>query len=266
MPYIQVLTSFIVGGLFIGLQTLIAERVSPRFRGLILTIPSTLAMGLLFIGITKSANDLTQAATIIPAAEAGTYIFVTTFTLAIQIISNLKYRLVASLACAFLTWGLSSYFLLKFPPANFTYSVLLYGAPVTIICYHLIRKIKTDENLKVFPLNSKNILTRSILAGLVITISAIFAKIFGNFWGGVFSTFPAVFTSTFIIYYKLQGPNSIAAVSKSLFFPGAIGFMVYAGVMIIITPVFGIWIATLTAYLATFAFFLITTFEKKQKP
>lgn len=66
--YIQLIVSFLVGGLFIALQTLIAERVSTLWRGVVLTIPSTLALGLFFIGLAKSPQDVVEASQIVPIA------------------------------------------------------------------------------------------------------------------------------------------------------------------------------------------------------
>ncbi|MEK7524503.1 MAG: hypothetical protein AAB588_05760, partial [Patescibacteria group bacterium] len=81
------------------------------------------------------------------------------------------------------------------------------------------------------------------------------SKTLGTTWGGLFSAFPATFASTFIIYYQLQGKESIPAVARSVFFPGSLGFIVYALAVAMSFPAIGIWIGTLLAYLATFAFF-----------
>lgn len=256
----QVLISFLAGGLLTALQTLIAERVNPKFRGIVLTIPTTLAVGLLFIAITKSQNDLLEAITMIPAGEGITYIFVTIIALMI------KRGFFVSLATGFLAWGIGSYVLLKFPPLNFISSILFYGAPTIIICYLLIRKIKINKDLKIFPINGRNILTRAIFSGLIISTTVILAKTLGNFWGGLFAVFPAGFTSTLMIFNNTQGSKSIPSVCKSLFFPGAIGFIIYALAIKITAPALGIWLATLIAYCTTFIFFWFSTFEKKQKP
>lgn len=76
---LQVIISFLVGGLFIALQTLFGERVPLYWRGTVLTIPSTMAISFLFIGLTKSAGDIPAVATFFPAAIALAYLAVMMF-------------------------------------------------------------------------------------------------------------------------------------------------------------------------------------------
>lgn len=247
--YIQLITSFIVGGLFIAMQTLIGERVPLRWRGVALTAPTTMALSLFFVGLTKSPQDITEMSLIIPAAIAPDYIFILIFA----ILS--RFGLVLSLAISYIVWGILGYTLLQFPPETFAESVFLYAAPVVIITYLIIRKLPQVTNLKTFPMNSKHILIRSLLGGTIILTVVILAKTVGNFWGGLFSMFPTSFLATFIIYYTLQGRHVMPSVAKSLFWPGIPGFIIYLCTAILTFPEYGIWIGTLLSYLATFAFF-----------
>jgi len=208
-------------------------------------------MGLLFIGLTKSPADVVEAAVMVPASEVAAYIYFTLFAVLI-----LKYRLIPSLLIALLSWALSAFLLLTFPPANFLMSIL-YMIPGTFITYLIIISLPQVHHLKVFPMNAKHILTRSILGGTMITLSVILSKTLGNIWGGLFSTFPATFTSTMIIYYLLQGKQVIPSVGKSLFFPGLFGYMIYAYIVALTYPRFGIWLGTVLSYTAIAIFFVI---------
>lgn len=141
MPsYTQIIVSFLIGGLAIAFQTLIAERVSKKWRGVILTLPSTSALGLFFIGFTKSAFDVPEAAKFLIGALAPDYIFVAIFIFLSRI--NLK----ISLFGAFGAWAISAYLLLLYPPVNFASSVFFYCIPITIISYLLIRKLKAHHS------------------------------------------------------------------------------------------------------------------------
>jgi len=249
--YIQLITSFIVGGLFIAMQTLIGERVPLRWRGIALTVPTTMALSLFFIGLTKSPQDIPEVSLLIPAAIAPDYIFVLLFA----ILS--RFGLILSLGISYIAWGVVGYLLLQFPPGSFAESTFLYAAPVVIITYAIVRKLPQVTSLKPFPINLTHILIRSLIGGSVILTVVILAKTVGNLWGGLFSMFPASYLATFIIYYTLQGHRVMPSIVKSLFFPGIPGFLIYAYVAVLTFPEYGIWIGTLLSYIAVFAFFWV---------
>lgn len=259
MLALQVIISFIVGGLFIALQTLIAERVPKIWRGVALTAPSTLALGILFIGLTKNPSDVTEATVIIPAGLVIDYLYVLVFA------ALIRFGLAVSILGSLAAWAIFAGVLLKFPPSDFSSSVFLYSALPIIIFYLIARTFSQNINLKEYPLNLKHIVVRSLIGGTIIGIIVTLANTLGNIWGGLFSTFPAAFTSTFIIYYYLQGKKAIPSVAQSLFFPGSIGFILYTWIAAIAFPKFGVWIGTLLSYLATFAFFWVWIMLQKPK-
>lgn len=257
---LQLIISFVVGGLFIALQTLIGERVSLRWRGVILTIPSTMAIGLLFIGLAKSPADAAQAALFIPASEGASYTFVTLFAL----LSGLRLFLNYGLSLIF--WTIFAFLIIIFHPSTFLSALLIFALPAVVIGYLIVKKLPQESTLKKFPMNVNHVFFRSLFGGFVIATSVFLSKTLGNGWGGIFAAFPAVFSSTLIIYFYLQGKKVIPSVVKSMFFPGALSFPVYSGVAMITFPIYGIWIGTLLAYLAYIAFILIWDFGKSKLP
>lgn len=252
MFLLRLIISFLVGGIFIALQTLMAERVHEKWRNIVLTIPSTLALGLFFVGFTKTPDDVVEAARIVPAALAPDYLFVTVFALLSQ------FGFLLSVIGGLLAWTIPAYFLMQFPPATFATSAFLYGLPFIFVGYLFVRLLPQVSHLKTFPMTPFHVAIRSLIGGTIIALIVVLANTLGNLWGGLFSAFPAAFTSTFIIYYRLQGKAVIPAVARSLFFPGAIGFMIYAWIAALAFPVYGIWFGTLAAYLATFLFFWLS--------
>ncbi|MEK9159331.1 MAG: hypothetical protein AAB383_01235 [Patescibacteria group bacterium] len=256
--YVQLILSFLVGGLFIALQTLIAERVSPLWRGVILTIPSTMALGLFFIGLSKSSQDVTEAATIVPITLGIDYLFVAVFSLMVG------FGLWTSLFVSLFVWGLTAVLILQFPPNSFLSSTAL-GMLLIVLSYLMVRIPTGVQTLKKFPMNARHIIVRALIGGTVVTLALFLSKTLGNVWGGLFSAFPATFSSTFIIYYYLQGKEAIPTVSRALFFPGAIGFIVYAWVASVTFSSFGIWLGTLVSYLAVFIFVCSWTFLARSR-
>jgi hypothetical protein len=254
---LQLVVSIIAGGIAIALQTLFAERVSSLWRGVILTIPSTMALGLLFIGLTKTPADVPGVATVIPVVLGIDYVFV------MVIVLLARRGLVISILTAAVVWAFGAYLLLQFPPDSFGLSVI-YGLALTVGSYACIRTTK-HVSLKQFPINAKHIFVRSVMGGLIIGLAVYLSQTLGNIWGGLFSAFPAAFTSTFVIYFYTQGTKAIPVVGKSLFFPGAIGFIVYAWVAAMTFPHVGIWFGTLLAYLATAMCLWVWTAHRKTK-
>ncbi|MDO8582020.1 MAG: DUF3147 family protein [bacterium] len=255
---IQLIISFFIGGLFIALQTLIAEHVPLRWRGIILSIPSTSALGFFFIGLTKTAVDAADAVRIFPAAIGVTYLFVLIFTLLV-----IRSDLLHSFIGAFIVWAIAAYTLLRFPPTTFTISIL-YSLPVIIISYAIIRKLPHITTFTPVPINGKNIVIRSLIAGSIIVLVIILSKKIGNIWGGMFSAFPAVYTSTFLIYVLAHGRTIVPSVARSLFFPGTLGFIIYGWLVIFTFPIWGIWIGTLTAYMGTSIFYALYNIAAKR--
>lgn len=258
MLTLQLVISFVAGGIFIALQTLFAERVNPHWKGVILTIPTTMALGLLFIGLIKSPANVVDATTIVPAALGVDYIFVAIFALLIP------FGLLANIVGGFAAWAASAYFLLTNQPATFLIS-FIYEVIVITICYLIVLRMPKVSELKKYPMNFKHIALRSIVGGIIITSAVFLSKTMGDAWGGLFSTFPAAFSSTFIIYYYLQDRKAVQAIAKSLFFPGVIGFNIYAYTVMMTFPRFGIWIGTLMAYFATFTFCCLWNFVLNRK-
>lgn len=257
---LQLIISFLVGGLLIALQTLFAERVPLKWRGVVLTIPTTMAMGLLFVGLAKSPLDTVEVARVIPAGLGVDYLYVMMFA----VLST--FGLVISAVGSFVIFALLGALVIFFPPASMVTSIFLYGLPAIIAGYLIVEKLPQIPHIKPYPMNWKHIALRSLLGGSIVALIVFFSKTLGNVWGGLLSTFPAAFTSTFIIYYLAHGKNIIPAVAKSLFFPGAIGFIIYGWIAAVTFPMWGIWLGTLVAYAGTFLFFWLISFVKEKSP
>lgn len=258
MLILQIIISFLVGGLFIGLQTIVAERVPLRWRGIVLTIPSTLALGLFFVGFTEAPEVVPEAIRIVPAGTGTAYIFALAFAFLSQ------FSLLLSLIGALLIWAAAAAILMLFPPENFILSIFIHGAPLMIIAYLLIRKLPQATKLTPVPANWKHIGIRSLIGGSILGIVVILTNTLGALWGVMFSMFPATFTSTFLIYYHVHGKKIIPSVAKSLFLPGIIGFLIYAWIASITFPVWGIWWGTLVAYAGMIPLFLFYSLVSKR--
>lgn len=243
--------SFIVGGLFVSLQTLLGERVPIRWRGAVLSLPSTMALSFLFIGLTKTTAVMPEVVQFFPAALAADYMFVLVFVLLS------RYSLPVSLIGGLTGWAIYAAIALRYPPISFTLATLVYFLPVVLISYWWIKRLPQTAHLIPVAMTWQRITVRALLGGSVIATVVILTHTLGSIWGSLFSAFPAAWSSTFIIYYLVHGKKIIPAVGKSLFSPGVFTFMIYAYIAMLTFPRFGIWIGTLLCYLAVFLVYSI---------
>lgn len=248
MFYLQLLTSFLVGGLLIASLSLLAERAPLKWRKILLTVPTTIAIGFFFIGLTKTPADVTEAAIIVPAALIPDYLFVLVFALLS------RYNLFFNLLGSYTVYGLSAKILMDFPPTTFIQS-FLYFLPAIFLIYGLTSLLPQDHQLKSIPFNLNHVAIRSLVGGSILVLVVYLAHTLGNTWGGLFSTFPGSFTAILLIFHHVHGKKVIPALGKSLFFPGAFGFCLYAWVAGLTFPLYGIWIGSFISYLSTFVFY-----------
>ncbi len=253
---LQLVISFLVGGLLISLQSLIAERVPSKWKGVVLTVPTTMAIGFFFTGLVKSPADISEIAIAVPATLAVTYVFIASMALLA------KYGLVVSLLVSNLIWFLGAYILIVAGDLSLELSL---GIFLVLITGSYLVIDNEDKPLKSFPMIFSNVAVRALFAGVIVVGVVYLSKTLGNIWGALMAVFPASMTSTLLIYFKTQGSEVIPFVSRSMFFPGSIGFVLYALVAGWSFPIVGIWWGTLVSYLSVFVFFGVWKFELRRR-
>ncbi|PJC36824.1 hypothetical protein CO046_03685 [Candidatus Peregrinibacteria bacterium CG_4_9_14_0_2_um_filter_53_11] len=261
MLTLKLIISFITGGLFIALQTIIGERVSMRWRGVVLTIPSTMAVSILFISITKSPNDIIEVARVLPAGLGACFLFATIFALLS------RYSLILSLVGGLAGWAAGAAWLLYYPPATFWSSLFIYNLPIALAGYLITRRLPQKEELTPLAFTPLRLVVRAVFAGSVVCSAVALANTLGNTWGGLFSAFPAVFTSTFVLYYLAHGKEVMPAVIRSIYFPGDFTMVIFTYVAGVTFPLWGTTLGLIAAYAASAVFTIIVQWLRpKPKP
>ncbi len=206
----KLIASFLIGGVWIVLTTIAADKYGSKIGGLIAGLPSTGLFSLFFLGWTQNAQFAVQATTIIPIIVGVENIFVLTY------IYLVKKNFWVALITAFLIWFFLAFALLFLKFNNYALSLL--GYLVSILCSYFIVenifKIKSVAGQKI-NYTTQTILLRGLIGGLVIALVVFLGKIGGPILGGIFSGFPAMFTSTMLITYFSHGPEFSAATMKS---------------------------------------------------
>lgn len=249
---IKLALSFIVGGVWVTIATLIADKYGTKLGGIIIGLPSTLLVSLFFIGWTQSPGVAVEATTIVPIIGAVNALFLVAY------IALVRVNFWIALSGSALFWVLCSFSLLVFKFSNFYLSLMIYVI-VVFISYFIIEKgirVKSKSAREITH-NVGTLLFRGLLSGTIIALAVAMGKIGGPLLGGMFAMFPAMFLSTVLITYFSQGPLFSSAVMKVALF-SAVSVVLY-GVLVRSTYIpLGLGWGTLVSIIISFstAFFI----------
>ncbi len=247
---VKLFFSFLIGGAWVVLSTVIAERYGTKLGGIITGFPSTAAFGLFFIAWTQTENIAVQATSIIPSMNLVNTLFILLLLTLVIVGFNSLIAVLFSLSL----WAILGFFLFLIKIDFFWSSAIVYLAAM-ILTYYIIEKkmkIKSKINSK-FNYTLSLLLMRGLFGGFVVAFAVVMAKIGGPYLGGLFSMFPALYLSTFIIAYKTHGKTFATALMKTAVF-GAINIIVYSAIVKYSYPLFGIWLGTLASFSGSIVF------------
>ncbi|MCL4339253.1 hypothetical protein M1271_06205 [Patescibacteria group bacterium] len=240
---IKLLLSAVVGGSYAAIVTWISEKFGAKLGGLLLGLPSTSLVSLIFIAWTQNANVAIEAVHIIPAAVCAASLFVVAF---IQLYKRFGAKF--SFLLSFLFWSLLTLPLIAIHLSNIVLSVGI-GFVYISVAFYAVRDYP-DKKAKILKINGKILFTRGILSGTIICLAVVLSKVLGPLWGGLMGSFPAIFTSSLIILMRAHGIEFTSSVVKrmpygnftNIFF--ALGFYFFV-------PSFGMVAGTALAYACT---------------
>jgi len=236
--------SFLVGGIWVTLSSIAAERFGSKIGGLIGGLPSTIVVTLLFIGLTQTADLAAESAVIVPLVMGVNAIFVTVF------ISLSRRGLIPALGGALLTWFCLASILMALNIQALWISVLgwlLLGMGCFLVVEKGMKIRSQGKKTNHYTVNQ--IAGRAALSGTVVAFAVLMSKVAGPLAGGIFATFPAVFLSNLIISHRSGGASFASAVGKSLLVSGLITVPIYALLVWFFYPQVGLSLGTLIAFL-----------------
>jgi len=224
---IKLIFSFIIGGLIIALLSILAEKY-PKIGGLIISIPSTLLLGLIFIGWSQNKYVAIESASIVPSATGVLLIFSIIYIYGTKLGGSRKQSLLLSNSLSLIVWFILAFLVVHFKIRKIS-GIIFYLVCFILSLYLLRLKFKESLNhiSKRLKFSYNSLILRSIFAGGVIVISVILAKILNPLWGGVFSVFPAAYLSSFNIIQLNRGKKFLFNVGRTVP-PGSILFIIYA--------------------------------------
>lgn len=260
--YIQLITSFFVGGIFIALLSFLAERSSRKIAGIVLSLPSTVVVSFIFIAWANSPKVIGDITAVVIAADLAVLMFAIVYMYLSKIKLKKIYSILLCLTGAIFTWFLISlpFAYIKFD--NLLLAIIIYIIGAFITYYFLSIKNTRNEKIKTIKYTNAQKIGRAIFAGSIIALSVFLSKVINPFWGGIFSGFPAAFTSTFVILHWYYGERMLFKIGKTV----AAGSFVYTSFIFAshwAFPAFGIILGTLLSYsVSILIFFTIKKLKK----
>ena len=254
--YIQLLTSFIVGGSAIALLSLLAEKVDKKVAGIITSLPLTVVISFIFVAWSTSPKTIGMIAPATLATESSNMIFAIVYMYLAKIKTTRFVSIILSLF-----GGLTAWFILSVPLAKYKFTNLPLGIIFTVLAialaYYLFaikNREKPPAELLTYTTSQK--IGRAVIAGLVISLTIFLSKILNPFWGGIFSGFPAGYTSTFLILHWYYGSNMLFKIARALPVGGLL-YSIYILACHWTFPAYGIFGGTIFAYLVYLLFLFI---------
>ncbi len=251
---LQVLLSFVVGGLYISLMTVLSEKVGTKVGGVLTGLPSTGLIGLIFIDLTQNAHVMKEAAKIMPASIALSTIFLIFFVHFYKNNTYLAYFKALTL------WLVFNGILLSAGIQDIKVFIII-ALILFIISIQFFKKYKNTK-LEKIKLPKRAIIFRFIFSGSLVALAVLFAKLSGPQTGGVLASFPAAFSATLLILTPLHGIDFIKSLSKGLVM-GAFTISSFAvGVFILTEPLGSLYSLSLSFILSIFMAICFIKFAK----
>ena len=243
-PFVlKVILSFLIAGTWIGGATLLAERLGSRVGGLVINLPSTILIALLFVALVHDPAFAARATRAVPIGMAIDTLFLAVFIFTVR--AGLKLALPLSLA----TWFVLALLASLVRGVSFSFGVGLYIVLTLLIWYGLERVLHIPAQAR----NAKRyspaaVFIRILFAGGVVGGTVLLSRFVGSWWTGLFATFPAVMLSSMCILTVVQGPDFARATGKVMI-PASTNILVYAGLVALTYPAFGLLAGTLISFL-----------------
>lgn len=243
-PFIfKVLLSLLIGIVWVIVSTNIAERVSGKLGGLIVGLPSTAVISLLFVGLTQGMPAALTSSMIVPYSSGLYCFFFVTFLLLTK--KGFKIGFFSSL----IVWFVFAFVAAKFPPNNLLESIIVGLILITLTIFWAVKKIHIDHKLIPKNIVSGSLWLKAIITGTVIGLIVIISKIAGPRWGGIFATFPALTISTMLITIKSGGVEFSRLIAKNVLISTTTTISIFAILCYFLYPITGVILGTIFAYI-----------------
>ncbi len=242
-PFItKVVLSLIIGIVWVIVSTYIAERVSGKLGGLIVGLPSTAVISLLFVGLTQGTPAALTSSMIVPYSSGLYCFFFITFLFLTK--KGFKIGFIGSL----IVWFIFAFVAAKFPPNNLLESITVGIILITMTIFWAVKKVHIDHRLIPKNIVSGPLWLKAIITGTVVGLIVVISKVAGPRWGGIFATFPALTISTMLITVKSGGVEFTRLIAKNVLISTTTTISLFAILGYFFYPILGIILGSIASY------------------
>ncbi|MFH1106756.1 MAG: DUF3147 family protein [Candidatus Micrarchaeota archaeon] len=250
----KLILSFFIGGAYIAFTIRVAERLGSRLGGIVLGLPSTTLVSIIFIGWTQGEAAVVSATPILPVAIAISSLFPGVFV-------RLHGRgLPAAFSGALLAWAAVSVPIAVIGIKDIWLSLVL-AAAVYVVAFRLLEGVR-PRRLERMRFSIQEFLLRAGFSGSVVALAVLLAKTLGPLWGGLFSAFPAAFSSSTVLLAHRHGLEFASSVAKAMPL-GSMTSVAFAVALYMLVPALGLAAGILGAFACSVAAAAIIYFNSK---
>lgn len=244
---LQTSLSFLIGATIVVLATTLAERLGSNLGGVIGGMPSTIVVALFFVALVSGEQAAAQAASIMPLVMAYCGLFLVFYAFLSQKLPSLT-----SILLALLFWLIISVLAYLVQPLPIAINLGLFLASFALCTWLVLVRLRlpTSQGRRIsYSLNQ--LLVRGVLAGTVIAVAVLAAKLSGPVLSAILSGFPAIMSTSMWIAARYRGVAYSHALVTPLLFSCMINVTLYALVVYFAYPAIGMIWGSLLAYAST---------------
>ena len=244
----KLILSFVVGGAWVTLATIFADRVGSQLGGFFGGLPATAFVALLFIGLVESPQVAGNVAQIIPAAYGINGAFLCVFVLLVR--RGLWVAIVAAIG----VWLCLAAVLAEWMPTQpFGIFIFWMGSfLIFLVLLNFLKNVSYQSGVKL-TYSRRQLVWRMFLSGTIVSSAVLLSRGLGSIFGGLGAVFPGLFISNLVIAYQSRGAEFSQSLCKPLFVSGMIHVVLYAVMVAFLYPTVGLLWGTLISLLVVMA-------------
>jgi hypothetical protein len=248
MDYLVQAVKLVVAVSFVMVLSVIAERLGPKWAGVISGFPTGTSITLFFFGYEQGADFASRCAIYNMVGLVAFQLFMF-FYYAVS--DNIKKRVI--LVSSFIAFAGYFSLLLIFHSIDLPFFIAailpIASIPLFIFLFRRIQDVKVSR----VKLGPKVLLARALIAGAIITGITMAAYVIGPTWSGLLSAFPTTVFPLILILHFTYGKEPVHVVLKNVP-PGLVSVVLFALTVYFAYPRVGIWWGTLIAFGAAAAY------------
>jgi hypothetical protein len=239
--------------------TLVAEKLSTRFAGVLLGFPLGAGLTFFFTGIEQGPHFASQSAPWAIQGLSATLVFCLFYNCSGKLLQRNRFlSLIISTfsgICGFFGIAYILQYIVDDQPWLRIVIVLIIFFSVAIF----FRTTPSPAIRQKVPTTILMLASRAFFAAVVILIITALAKTVGSRWSGIFAAFPTTVLPTVLVLHYHYGIETISSLFREIPL-GMLAIVVFSGSVYVTFPQFGVYLGIIVSYLAAFFYLLFYEF------